>query len=184
VYVTFDYALGADLEYLVITGSGAVDGTGNDLANRLTGNQGDNVLSGLLGDDTLLGRNGDDTLFGGAGADRLEGASGRDVLRYTSASEGGDTVVGFNGAFDLFEVSAAGFGGGLFAGIDILASARFTANTTGLASTAAGIGQFIHETDAGLLWWDADGFGGADAVVLAAFTSLSNFTGADFVVVA
>src|SRR5262249_17811946 len=46
---------------LTLTGSQAVNATGNTLNNVLTGNANDNVLDGALGADTLIGGGGDDT---------------------------------------------------------------------------------------------------------------------------
>ncbi|CAO3435543.1 Transposase, mutator type [Azospirillum doebereinerae] len=63
-----DYALGANVEALVLTGS-AITGTGNDLNNNLTGTAADNLLIGLDGNDTLNGGAGADTLIGGSGND-------------------------------------------------------------------------------------------------------------------
>ena len=51
--------LGAYVERLVLTG-GALRGTGNDLANRITGTAGSNVLDGGAGADTLDGGAGND----------------------------------------------------------------------------------------------------------------------------
>ena len=55
------YVLPANVENLALTGSGALDGTGNDLANTLTGNSGDNILDGGAGADKLVGGLGNDT---------------------------------------------------------------------------------------------------------------------------
>ena len=74
------YVLGANLENLVYTGSGAFQGIGNALANRLTGSSGDDQLSGDAGADTLSGGAGADTLLGGADADYLDGGSGADSM--------------------------------------------------------------------------------------------------------
>jgi Ca2+-binding RTX toxin-like protein len=49
------YTLGANLENLALTGSSAINGTGNTLANVLTGNTGNNTLTGNAGNDTLDG---------------------------------------------------------------------------------------------------------------------------------
>jgi Ca2+-binding RTX toxin-like protein len=54
-------ALGVDIEHLILTGTGSINGLGNELGNTLTGNVGDNRLDGGLGADTLLGGVGNDT---------------------------------------------------------------------------------------------------------------------------
>ena len=55
------WTLGANLENLVLTGSAAIDGTGNAANNQLTGNGNDNVLDGRAGADAMAGGMGDDT---------------------------------------------------------------------------------------------------------------------------
>jgi Ca2+-binding RTX toxin-like protein len=64
-----DYTLGANFENLVLTGTVALDGTGNSAANSIYGNSAANVLSGGDGDDFLSGESGADTLIGGNGND-------------------------------------------------------------------------------------------------------------------
>lgn len=61
VWASVSYDLGAELENLVLTGTGDIDGWGNALDNRITGNAGDNRLDGGEGADTLAGGAGDDT---------------------------------------------------------------------------------------------------------------------------
>ena len=56
--------LGSNLEQLILTGTSAVNGTGNTLANTLTGNGAANALSAGGLNDTLIGGAGDDTLTG------------------------------------------------------------------------------------------------------------------------
>ncbi len=46
------WTLGANLENLTLTGTAAINGTGNTLNNALTGNSANNVLTGLGGNDT------------------------------------------------------------------------------------------------------------------------------------
>ncbi|MRR50728.1 MAG: hypothetical protein EG825_07390 [Rhodocyclaceae bacterium] len=69
VRASVGYVLGADVENLMLTGSAAINGTGNELDNQLTGNAGRNMLAGGAGNDTLDGGAGADTLVGGAGDD-------------------------------------------------------------------------------------------------------------------
>ncbi|MDA8254092.1 MAG: hypothetical protein M0Z99_00375 [Betaproteobacteria bacterium] len=56
-----DYALGANVENLTLSGTGNLHGTGNELDNVIVGNVGNNVLDGGAGADTLAGGAGDDT---------------------------------------------------------------------------------------------------------------------------
>jgi Ca2+-binding RTX toxin-like protein len=63
------YRLGSNVENLVLTGSAAVNGTGNALDNVLVGNGAANVLAGNAGNDRLDGGGGGDTLKGGTGND-------------------------------------------------------------------------------------------------------------------
>jgi VCBS repeat-containing protein len=79
------FVLRANLENLTLTGSSAINGTGNALNNVVVGNEGVNSLSGGDGNDTLDGGAGDDVLRGGAGNNTLIGGSGLDVVDYGSA---------------------------------------------------------------------------------------------------
>lgn len=80
------YTLGSELENLTLTGSSALNGTGNTLRNILTGNSANNILSGLAGDDTIYGGAGNDTIIGGTGGDWMYGGDGIDTADYSTAS--------------------------------------------------------------------------------------------------
>jgi Ca2+-binding RTX toxin-like protein len=84
------FTLGNLVENLTLTGTAALDGTGNSLKNTITGNSNVNVLNGQAGDDILLGGAGADVMRGGAGNDALVGGRGNDVL---TGGEGADSFI-------------------------------------------------------------------------------------------
>lgn len=59
------------IEVLILTGSAAINGTGQVLADTIIGNDSSNILDGRDGNDLLTGGGGADTLWGGNGADRF-----------------------------------------------------------------------------------------------------------------
>jgi len=61
VYASVSYALSANVENLIMTGTGDSSAAGNGLNNTLTGNCGNNLLDGGLGADTMIGGAGNDT---------------------------------------------------------------------------------------------------------------------------
>ncbi|NKC30982.1 calcium-binding protein [Falsiroseomonas selenitidurans] len=77
VRASVTFQLGANVERLTLL-DGAVNGTGNGQANRITGNAQNNLLAGAAGDDTLIGGDGLDVLSGGAGRDSMVGGLGND----------------------------------------------------------------------------------------------------------
>ena len=85
------YALGTDVENLTLTGTTAINGTGNGLDNVLTGNSANNTLTGGAGNDTIDGGTGSDTMVGGAGNDSFVVNISTDVVT-ENAGEGTDLV--------------------------------------------------------------------------------------------
>ncbi|MFP6849673.1 MAG: hypothetical protein VCA57_13320 [Pseudomonas sp.] len=100
VEASITWTLGANLEYLTLGGTAAINGTGNALDNVLIGNDNKNTLNGGEGNDVLDGRAGADSLIGGKGSDTflvdlvLKGTGAKAVVALedtiTEASNGGD----------------------------------------------------------------------------------------------
>jgi Ca2+-binding RTX toxin-like protein len=63
------YSLGANVERLTLTGTSAINGTGNSLNNTITGNSAANLISGGVGNDTMIGGAGNDIYVVGSSGD-------------------------------------------------------------------------------------------------------------------
>ena len=178
----------ANLEYLTLTGGGAINGTGNTLDNILTGNTGANTLTGGDGNDTLFGNSGNDTLLGGAGDDLLAGGIGRDMLTggtgrdsfnlAGSRTGGYDTITDFTHGDDSILVSKAEF------------TLSQSPNTTldpslfrlGTSATTAS-DRFIYDKSTGNLFFDKDGVGSTAQVQIAQFSNQVVLTSGDITVI-
>ncbi|MDZ8109755.1 MAG: putative Ig domain-containing protein [Nostoc sp. DedQUE12a] len=175
------WVLGNNLENLTLTGSSAINGTGNSVNNVITGNGGANVLSGEDGNDslfggagidTLLGGAGDDVLTGGIGKDALTGGTGRDSLYLTDTRTGGfDTITDFNVGDDTIFISKAEFA--LSQSVNTTLDGSIF--KTGTSATAAS-DRFIYNKTTGGLFFDKDGLGGTAQVQIAQFSNQAMLT--------
>ncbi|WP_375327632.1 ELWxxDGT repeat protein [Microcystis sp. BLCC-F210] len=163
VQASISYTLPNNVENLLLTGTGNLNGTGNALNNQITGNSGNN------------------SLIGGAGIDTLTGGAGADNFVFNSPSEGFDWMMDFSTSQgDVINVSATGFGGGLTAGPLIPAQFRSAA---GANSAATATQRFIYNTANGSLWFDVDGVGGTASVRLANLVGIPTLTAANISVI-
>ncbi|GBF78819.1 S8 family serine peptidase [Aphanothece sacrum] len=109
------HTLTTNVEDLILTRTGNINGTGNTLNNTITGNSGNNRLKGLSGNDTLKGEGGNDTLVGGAGDDILTGGDGADQFifgswaKFASSAFGVDILTDFVKGIDKIALSKTSF---------------------------------------------------------------------------
>lgn len=140
---------------------------GNNGVNTLTGTNYADILQGQRGNDTLIGNAGNDTLYGGIGRDRLTGGSGRDVFVFDSTpntTTNRDTLTDFSVTDDTLQFSKAIFAA--LAGSGSLPSTQFRSGA-GIVSAADSDDRFVYNNSTGALYYDADGTGSSQAVVVA-----------------
>jgi Ca2+-binding RTX toxin-like protein len=129
VETALTYTLPTQVERLVLTGTNAVNGTGNALTNWIMGNGAVNVLNGSGGADILVGAGGNDTLQDTIGNGALDGGAGLDILIGGVAAE---LLAGGSGADTLT----------LGGGADVIAFNRGDgADTVNAPVSGAGLGQ-------------------------------------------
>ena len=171
---TISYTLGNYVENLTLSGTAAVNGTGNSLANKIVGNGAANVLSGGDGADTLVGGSGSDTLVGGQGKDVLEGGSGSDVYVFNAATETGTTSAGWDVVNDFVrgqdKIDLRGIDANTATVADDAFSAFIASNA---AFTAAGQLKLV----GGVLYGNTDA--DADAEFAVQLTGITQLTTAD-----
>ncbi|WP_233271344.1 Calx-beta domain-containing protein [Microcystis aeruginosa] len=143
----------------------------NKIGNPLPiiGSSNDDIITGTLNNDILVGGLGNDTITGGAGSDRFT---------FNNRNEGIDTITDFlSSQGDKIALSAAGFGGGLAAGVAITA-AQFVLGTTALNAS----NRLIYNTITGGLFFDGDGTGTLAAIQIATLSSKPTLTVSDILV--
>jgi len=158
--------LPGDVERLVLTGSGDINGTGNALANAISGNSGHNVVNGGAGDDSINAGVGDDTVDGGAGDDTLKGSTGEDVFLFADLA-GTDELSDFTSGVDQIHLDDAVFSA-LTEGTLGAANAQFGLRSA-IGETSGDADDYVkYATDTGELFYDANGSaaGGLTAIAL------------------
>jgi Ca2+-binding RTX toxin-like protein len=155
------HTLGANVDNLLLTGTGAKDGTGNALVNVITGNASANTIDGGLGSDRLIG---------GSGADSF-------VFKTALGPSNVDRIEDFSVVDDTIRLDDAVFTG---LSVGALSGAAFVRNTSGNAADASD--RIIYETDTGKLFYDRDGTGSAAKVLFAQLMPGLTLTQTDFVI--
>lgn len=175
VKASVSYSLANNVERLTLTGTAAINATGNAGNNILTGNAGNNSLKGGSGNDILIGGAGNDTLEGQAGSDTLTGGAGVDkfVFRQSEVkTAGADHITDFTSSDVLvFDVSSGPTGS--------LAASAFRLGTAALDSSD----RFMYDTKTDALYYDSDGNGAAAKVLVAVFDNGYNLSASDFLLI-
>ncbi len=180
VVASISWTLGTNLERLTLSSSsGAINGTGNSLANLIDGNNAANIVSGGDGDDYLNPLDGDDVLIGGTGRDDLVGGAGADRYVFDDGDFSGtswglaDRIYGFSAAqgdrIDLSQVDA------------IAGGADDTFSFIGSAAFGGVAGQLRYDNVGGVttIYGDVNGDGVADFAI--ALNSAVTMTATDFI---
>jgi serralysin len=155
------YALGNNVENLILTGAGNINGYGNSLANTLTGNAGNNFIDGGLGNDTLTGGGGQDTF-----------------MFDTALTANVDTVADFNASNDTIRLDQS-----IFTAITTLGTLSAAAFFAGAAAHDAD-DRIIYNSATGNLFYDSDGTGATAAVQFAHLNGAPSVSNTSFNVVA
>ena len=125
VRASVNYTLGANLENLILTGSGNIYGVGNSQNNVITGNEGNNQLIGGAGLDTMIGGKGNDIYsIDQAGELALVqelASEGTDSLfiEYTATAQTGTVDLNLNNLKNVENVVVTGAGDFTLAGNDL-----------------------------------------------------------------
>jgi Ca2+-binding RTX toxin-like protein len=100
VIASVTFTIGKDIEHLILSGSVAINGNGNALANSISGNAAANSINGAAGNDSISSGDGNDTIIGGAGDDTIYAEGGNDTVTTTSGidwvygGDGNDKITG------------------------------------------------------------------------------------------
>ncbi len=161
------YTISANVENLTLTGTLAINGTGNDLNNTITGNSAANQLSGGVGDDTLDGRLGNDILTGGTGKDSFNLTTSGNI----------DTIKDFVAVDDTIRLENAVFT--KLTATGTLAASRFRIGNQAMDADD----YIIYNNTTGALYYDSNGNGTGAAVQIATIGVGLSITNTDFVVI-
>ena len=174
------YTLSANVENLTLTGSQAINGTGNALDNILIGNDANNTLIGGAGDDLLIGLLGNDQLTGGLGADHFMLTSAP-----SNIISDVDTITDFNNLQgDKIYLLSSSFANANVNMLDRTLNINDLLVSNNHIDTASQ--HFLFDTTTHGLYYNADGSGAGSAMLVATMTGLSTpaqIKGADFFII-
>jgi Ca2+-binding RTX toxin-like protein len=199
VQASASFTLSANVEFLSLTGSGNINGTGNEIDNTIIGNSGNNILkggdgndilNGAAGTDTLIGGNGDDTFLASRGNDTLTGNAGADRFifdtgaTFTTASLGINTLTDFAHNLDVIVLDKTTFTAlksGAGNGFNVASDFATVSNDTLAATSGAAI---TYSTSTGHLFYNQNGAaaGLGSGGQFATLNGIPTLTASDFVI--
>jgi Ca2+-binding RTX toxin-like protein len=156
VISTVSRTLEANVENMMLAGTGNVNGIGNATANTLAGNAGNNVLTG---------------------------GSGNDIFRFDTAlnaSTNVDTITDFATGADDIQLENAIFTSLTATGA---LNAGYFIGGAGVTAAIDANDYLIYDSTTGSLYYDADGTGSAAATQFATLSAGVGLSVADFMVV-
>ena len=163
------WILGANLENLTLTGTSAIDGTGNTLNNAISGNSANNILDG-----------------GTSGTDKLTGLEGADTFRFSTRPASfknttADHITDFSSAQgDKIQIAKSAFGV-----TASTATLSVVSNTAALNTALSSAALFIYNTSSGELHWNQNGItkGAGTGGVLAILANRATLSAGDLLLV-
>jgi Ca2+-binding RTX toxin-like protein len=169
VQSSVSWVLGTNLENLTLTGSSAINGTGNQLDNNIIGNDASNIVDG-----------------GNGGTDRLTGLGDADTFLFSSRpssfrSSSPDHITDFSNAQgDKIQINKSAFGI-----TTSTATLSVVSNATALNTALSNASLFVYNTSNGELHWNQNGIfkGAGTGGVLAILDNKATLSAGDLVLV-
>jgi len=173
VVSSINFVLKNNFENLTLEGNGAINATGNKVANIIIGNDGDNILNGKEGDDILTGGLGSDTFIFNT---KLSTVTVSNVDTITDFTGGEDMIQLENGIFKKLTTLT------FDATSKVLKSDYFVSNNTGTAQDTND--YIVYNNTTGELYYDADGNNPGAAILIGVIGTLIHpaIEAGDFVV--
>lgn len=139
----------------------------------LMGNAGTNHLTGTAFDDMLIGNDGNDVLTGGLGADKF-------VFNISpNAHTNVDSITDFESGFDQLVLLRSKFTG-IGNGSSLNEAAFYSGDGANQAIHADD--RIIFDTQSGSIYFDKDGTGSANAILIGVLNPGSHLSAADFII--
>jgi large repetitive protein len=178
----------SDYRVASMTGTNTIDGTDHTIAltATITDTDGDtsttswdvtfagaDILQGASGSDVMVAGAGNEVLVGGGGNDILTGGAGSDTFKYSSLSDGQDTITDFT-------VAPTASGGDILNLQDVLAGVGSVIDNAVSAKDAGAVDNYVYFTVSGTtatLHVDVAGAGGGTP--LASFSVTSGTSAGD-----